>query len=89
MGVMVGDVLLLHGKQKVCSGHLFSKCSCIHYHVLSIVHPFKIFLLICMTISPAFMYVYHVCACQGQKRVPDPLELEVQLVVSCHVGTGN
>lgn len=26
--------------------------------------------------------------CRGQKRTSDPLELELQLVVSCHVGAG-
>ena len=28
-------------------------------------------------------------ACGGQKRASDPLELELQEVVSCHVGAGN
>lgn len=40
-----------------------------------------LFLCVCM---------YHVCAgaCGVQKRVSDPLGLEVQKVVSCHVGVG-
>ena len=28
-------------------------------------------------------------ACRGQKRALDPSELELQVVVSCHVGAGN
>lgn len=37
----------------------------------------------------------HVCApsvcnaCKGQQRVPDPLELALLMVMSCHVGSGN
>lgn len=34
------------------------------------------------------MFAYHVCACAhgGQKRVWDPLELELQMIMSHHVG---
>ena len=36
------------------------------------------------------MYVHHVCAwCSGQKRGSDPLELEIQMVVSHFVAAGN
>lgn len=28
-------------------------------------------------------------ACKGQKRVSYPLELELQMIISCHVGSGN
>lgn len=38
------------------------------------------------------MYVCVQCAysvCRGQKRLLDPLELELQMVVSCHVGVGS
>ena len=34
--------------------------------------------------------VSHVCgACRGQKRVTEPLKLELQGVVRCHVVAGN
>lgn len=36
----------------------------------------------CMGVVFACMSVYHVCACGGQKRVLDALELEIQIVVS-------
>lgn len=39
----------------------------------------------------AYMYAHvpHVCFVpRGQKKMPDPLELELQKVVSCHVGAG-
>lgn len=43
------------------------------------------------------MFGLHVCLCirhlsgalGGQKRALDPLKLELQMVVSCHVGAGN
>lgn len=37
------------------------------------------------------MSVHHVVtdALKGQKKVLDPLELELHMVVSCHVATGN
>ena len=33
----------------------------------------------------AFMYVYAYSTKEGQKTVSDPLELELQTVVSCHI----
>lgn len=38
-------------------------------------------LLICM-------YMYHMCAMPRTERTPDPLELELQMVVNCHVVPG-
>jgi hypothetical protein len=43
------------------------------------------------------MFCLHVCLCimfvsgvhRGQKRVSDLLELELEIVASCHVGAGN
>lgn len=43
------------------------------------------------------MFCLHVCLCtihvssvfRAQKRVLDPLELKLPMVVSCHVGPGN
>lgn len=36
-----------------------------------------------------YAHVPHVCFVPiGQKKMPDPLELELQKVVSCHVGAG-
>ena len=29
------------------------------------------------------------CVCRGWQRVPDALELELQVAVSCHTGAGN
>lgn len=43
-----------------------------------------------MTVLPARMYVHHVCLVPtGQKSVPDPLKLELGMVVSYHVGDGS
>jgi hypothetical protein len=45
----------------------------------------------CMSVSPTCS-VYTTCvaeACRSQKRVLDSLEMELQLVVSCHLGVGN
>jgi hypothetical protein len=42
--------------------------------------------------KPAYLYVHHMhntCSLGGQKRVSDFLELEIQLVVSHPIGTGN
>jgi hypothetical protein len=35
-----------------------------------------------------YMYTYVHGICEGQKRVPGSQELELQMVVSCHVGAG-
>lgn len=41
----------------------------------------------CVGILPACMPVPHVCAVhRGPRRELDPLELELQRVLSCHVG---
>ena len=51
---------------------------------------FYYFLLYCIC-----MYVLHICMCamfdarRSQKRASDSLELELQVVVSHHVGAGN
>lgn len=37
----------------------------------------------------ACVCVYQMCACKGQKKEPDPLKLELQAAVSCHVGAVN
>jgi hypothetical protein len=45
-----------------------------------------------MSVSSAYIYVHHVHmpgACGGQKRMLDPLDLELQMVDGCDVGTGN
>lgn len=43
------------------------------------------------SILPACMSAYHMCAGAqvNQKRVLDPLDLELQMVVRYHVGSGN
>ena len=44
-----------------------------------------------MCVLSVFIYVHHmrVGAGGGQKRALDPLELQLQIVVSYHVGSGN
>jgi hypothetical protein len=36
-----------------------------------------------VSVLPACMYVYHTHACGEQKKAPDLLELELQVLVSC------
>lgn len=50
-----------------------------------------LFFFMCMYVLPACTYVY-VCmpaAHRGQKRVLNPLVLDLQKVVSCYVGSRN
>ena len=50
------------------------------------------FIRVCMNVLLACMSVYHVNAMSmkaGRERASDPLELELQTVVSYHVGDGN
>ena len=49
---------------------------------------FKIYLFICVSVCP------YVCMCvpaghRDQKKAPDPLDPELQMVVNCHVSVGN
>lgn len=40
----------------------------------------------------ACLYVFMSCACRsqgGQKRAPDTLELDLQMLVNCHLGVKN
>ena len=57
-----------------------------------------LYLLYCTGISVLFSYLWKCFACvyicvphvhEGQKTVSGPLELELQTVVSSHVGAGN
>lgn len=41
-----------------------------------------------MDVLSTHMIVYHMCAFRDQKKALDPLELELQMLVSCRVGTG-
>jgi hypothetical protein len=51
---------------------------------------FYYIICICVDILLACMSVQHVhLALGGQKRTSDPLRLELQMIVSCHVGAGN
>ena len=45
----------------------------------------------CVRVLPASIYVYpvDVLRFRGQKRVLDPLELELNVIVSHHSGAGN
>lgn len=81
--------------------NLFSMCwslnsgsSVFHYYLLSYsLHPdvlffiFRYLYFMCMSIFLACMSLYHVCTLQplGQKRALYSLELELQMVVDCHV----
>ena len=51
---------------------------------------FKRFNYVCMSVLPAWMCVYHVLAWYPQKPEENiaPLELEIQIVVRCPMGTG-
>ena len=43
----------------------------------------------CMGVLPSWISVYHVCSAhRGQERAADPLELELQTVLSYHVALG-
>lgn len=42
---------------------------------------FCLYVCLCTTCMPV--------ACESQKRVSDPLELELQVIMSCHVGAEN
>lgn len=44
-----------------------------------------------MSILPACRYVYHMCAVPGggKEKVLYLVEVDLQVVVSCHVGVGN
>jgi hypothetical protein len=43
------------------------------------------FFFTCMSVLPACIHVHH----RGQKRVLDPLELELRIIACFHVGTWN
>lgn len=44
----------------------------------------------CVYVLPACRYMYHIHAIltKASKSVLDPLELELQMIVRCHVGMG-
>ena len=54
--------------------------------------PYDYFIIVYM-----WMFCLHICLCtmyvlgtgRSQKEVPKPFELELESVVSCHVGAGN
>jgi hypothetical protein len=49
-----------------------------------------IFCFMCMGVLPVYMCMHHMCAsCTQRPWVSDCLELELQMVVSRSVGTGN
>jgi hypothetical protein len=59
-------------------------------HVAIIFYLKKILVFILCVLGCECMLGYHVLLeAQGQKRALDPLELETQAVVSCHMGAGN
>ena len=47
------------------------------------------FYLMCVDILLVCMSMHHSHACRGQQGVLGPLELELQMFVSYHVGDGN
>lgn len=45
-----------------------------------------------MSVLPTCVYVYNMHAClseEGKKKLSESLELESQLIVSCHLDAGN
>lgn len=48
------------------------------------------FIYVCMSVSPACMYVYIPCAClvptEASRGALDPLKLKSEVTMSCHVG---
>jgi hypothetical protein len=50
---------------------------------------FRFVYFIGISVVSTCVYMDHMCAHGGQKQASDPLELELQVVVSCHVGAGN
>ena len=45
------------------------------------------YVCVCVRFAHMCIYALHACnALGGQKRALDPLGLEIQVVVSCHVG---
>ena len=51
---------------------------------------FIYFYFVCIDVLPTCMSVLNCVlgACTGQKEASDPLELELQTAVNCHVGAG-
>jgi hypothetical protein len=47
--------------------------------------------ILCVDVLPGSISVYHMCAwcLQRPERALGSMELEAQMVVSCHVGAGN
>lgn len=45
----------------------------------------------CLSVLPACLCVQQMCTVplEGKERMTDQLETELQIVASCHVGTGN
>ena len=52
---------------------------------------FVIFIsILCVWVSHQYVYVSYVCSAhRGQKKVVDPLQLDLQPMVSCRVGAGD
>ena len=58
------------------------------YPCSSILNTFLKIYFMYMDILPPYMSVYHMCAQESQKRTSDLLKLELQTVVSYHMGAG-
>lgn len=52
---------------------------------------YYIYYCLCMRVFPTYMLVHHMCGLcpQMPEGVQDPLKLELQMTVSCHVGAVN
>lgn len=48
-----------------------------------------VFTIVCECVACLYLGTMCISASGGQKRALNPLELELQTIVSCHVGTGN
>lgn len=68
--------------------YYFPLCISLHFDTLifNFLHYFM-----CMGVWPVYISVCHMHACIGrdQKRVLEPLELELMMVMSYYVGAGN
>ena len=71
---------------------LFSVLCFLYFHFESFSHYIFIYYLICMCVYLCeFLYTTYVQegTCRGQREQSDPPELDLHMVISCHVGAGN
>lgn len=70
--------------------NIFLLCTSAHYMAVSFFKKeIAYFYLVCMSDLPAWMYVEHILGIWRGRRGCRSLDLELQVVISCHVGAGN